>query len=282
MKPKIKIADTQFAHTPGGSLGTGDLCIPPSYFEWYRGNENINDLVVVTESCFHLVDRMKEKIKIAWLIEPPLINSKSYEWISKPQNYSKFNYVLTYNMDILNIDERFRWYVFGGCWIKPHEQKVYEKSKLISIIASGKRITAGHRLRHEVIERLEGKVDVYGNGYKYVENKLEALKDYMYSIVIENDPCSGFYSEKLIDCFRTGTIPVFWGDEKIVNQRFNPEGICFFGSADDLVDRIDGLDKEYYSKRLIQVGMNFIGAEYDTIPEDALWKSFFKPKFFNT
>lgn len=38
-KPKIKIIDTQFAHTPNASFGCGDLLTPCTAFDWDRSGE---------------------------------------------------------------------------------------------------------------------------------------------------------------------------------------------------------------------------------------------------
>ncbi|HYE69278.1 MAG TPA: hypothetical protein VEA58_11745 [Anaerovoracaceae bacterium] len=270
MKPKIKIADTQFAHTPGGSFGTGDLCIPPSHFDWYRGDETINNIIVVTESCFHQVDRYTESFKIALLIEPPLINTESYHWIRQECNYKTFNLILTYNKELLSIDSRFKWYPFGGCWIKPADQKIYEKTKRISIIASSKKITFGHRLRHDIINRFIDSIDVFGNGYQFIESKLTGLRDYAYSIVVENDPCDAFFSEKLIDCFRTGTVPIYWGSES-VGKHFDTHGMCGFRDIDELSNILTNILNDTLRICPLSIIDNYETAAKYTIPENWLW-----------
>lgn len=231
---QIKIADTQFAH--GTSLGSGDLPLYPKYFQWYRGQDNINDMVVITESMFHKVDEFSEKVKIAWILEPRSINKDSYEFIRN--NFYKFDYILSTShnfidelqllidgLNKINLPAAYEikypkvfWYPFGGCWIKPEDRKwCYKKTKKISIIASDKRETEGHKIRHEVITAIKADpdiaphVDVFGRGYTPVNYKLDALKDYEFSIVIENENTPGWFTEKLIDCYMTGTIPINWG-----------------------------------------------------------------------
>lgn len=280
---QIKIADTQFAH--GTGLGSGDLKLPLKYFEWYRGQENINDMIVITESMFHKVDEFQEKIKIAWLIEPMTINSESYKWIK--ENWHKFDYILTHNhvfkegFKMLTNGEKFAdviWYPFGGCWIYPEQRKIYPKTKLISIIASNKRDTAGHRFRHEVIATLGDKVDVYGNGYKFVENKLEALQDYKFSIVIENEATPGFFTEKVIDCFKTGTVPIYWGDPFLRSefQFFNFETLDRLVSLIDTIisSDCDGLTRDITSLSS-GIEANFTKADKYVCPEDWLYENFF-------
>ncbi len=275
MKPIIKIADTQFAH--GTSLGSGDLKIHPKYFSWYRGNEKHNDMIVITESCFHLTDNYRETTKIAWLLEPPSISPDSYKWIL--QNHHKFSYILTHQKWLIErLGEKALWYSFGGCWLYPEQQQIYPKSKGISIIASSKKQTEGHKLRHEVIEKFRDRIDVYGNGYKFVESKLEALRDYRYSIIIENEQSDYFFTEKLIDCLRTGTIPIFWG-----RPNFNTVGFCLcFDTIEELGQIISySTGKDSYELLAEYIQLNFEQAEPYVVPENLLWKNFFAPKIFN-
>jgi hypothetical protein len=279
----IRIADTQFAH--GTSLGSGDLKIWPHFFQWYRGTDKINDMVVITESCFHLVDQFTEKIKIAWLIEPKSINAASYSWILA--NRHKFTYILTHNEDLVKIDEKqFKFYPFGGCWIEPSERRMFYKTKNISIIASSKKTTVGHNLRHEIINKFPLLIDgVYGNGYNPIDNKLQALRDYRYSIVIENEKSDTWFTEKIIDCFACGTIPIYWGTNKI-KSLFDGMGILMLNdNINDIGDVLISIQNgeyndvnygEYYYKKQIQaVKNNFhIMNEY-ALPEDWLYKHFF-------
>lgn len=296
---QIKIVDTQFAH--GTSLGSGDLKIYPKHFQWYRGTDNINDMVVITESMFHKVDEFTEKIKIAWLLEPISISPDGYKWIK--ENYWKFDYVLTHNLDFIKNQmpqlheinaavgtsgfTKILWYPFGGCWIMPEDRKIYPKTKGISIIASGKNETDGHKLRHEAIKALGDKVDVYGRGYNPVEYKLDALKDYQYSIVIENEKTEGFFTEKLIDCFVTGAIPIYWGcpdmEQLMANPSRMPGYINRFNTVEELINIVDEKIKHFFEKKTEdyvnllaqEAGYNYTRAQQFTCPEDWLYTSFF-------
>ena len=276
MLPKIRLCDTQFAHNPECSFGAGDLKIKPTFFEWNRSaNKAENDIVVMTESCMKLVDMQPEKIRILLILEPPCINAYTYQWIKQPDNYAKFDYILTYNSELLNLDKKFVSFVFGGCWIKPEDRKIHEKTKDISIIASWKKNTEGQRLRHEVIERFGDKIDVYGNGYKFVENKLEALQDYRYSIVIENEQTE-FLTEKLIDCFSVGTIPIYWGSQ-IVGKHFNMDGVFNFNDINALETILNYVDDKIYNESIDAIKSNFERAKEFCIPEDRIYQTFFKP-----
>ena len=61
-KPTIRIVDTNFAH--GKALGCGDLNIPQTKFNYYRGNEQIGDIVLITDSCLQSALQLPE---MRWL-----------------------------------------------------------------------------------------------------------------------------------------------------------------------------------------------------------------------
>jgi hypothetical protein len=107
------------------------------------------------------------------------------------------------------------------------------KNKLVSMISSNKNFTNGHQFRHNIINNLPICVDLYGRGFREIENKSEGLKDYCFSIAIENDDTNSYFSEKLLDCFLTCTIPIYWGAEDIDNI-FNKDGIIRIKSISDI------------------------------------------------
>jgi hypothetical protein len=276
-KQPIRILDNQFGHSNGGSFGTGDLNILPTHITWWRGGQ-IGEIVVITESCFHLVQQQKELVKIALIIEPQCINSPSYEWIK--QNRHLFECVLTHNIELLNSIPNGYFYMFSGCWIKPEDQAVHQKTKDVSIVASGKKQSIGHNLRHEAVELFGHRIDgIYGRGYKVIENKIEALKDFRYSIAIENEVSDVWVTEKVIDCFATGTIPIYYGTEAIKDY-FDEDGILFFRNLAELEQCLNLATPEYYESKRRAIENNFELCKPFLIPEDRLWKSFFKPRFF--
>jgi hypothetical protein len=140
---------------------------------------------------------------------------------------------------------------------------------MVSIIASFKRQTDGHRLRHDVIHALGDKMDVYGNGYRKIDNKLIGLKDYRFSIVIENTKQNFYFSEKLLDCFVTGTVPIYWGCPSI-DKFFNKDGIITFNHMDDLNAILNNIDENFYDTMKVAVKNNFDTAMKYKTAEDYL------------
>lgn len=50
-----------------------------------------------------------------------------------------------------------------------------------------------------------------------VSNKFEFLSNYKFSICFENKQNIGYCTEKLVQVFLQGTIPIYFGDNSIVN-----------------------------------------------------------------
>ena len=57
--------------------------------------------------------------------------------------------------------------------------------------------------------RLKNRINDYYLGL--CQNKLETISEYQFSICFENMIWPGYMTEKIIDCFVAGTIPLYWG-----------------------------------------------------------------------
>jgi hypothetical protein len=269
---RLKIYDTQFAH--GTALGSGDLKIYPTDFVWTRGNDaNVGSICVVSESCFDQVKSIRELHKVGLIIEPVSISGKPYAQARRPEFNSQFDFILTHNQALIDTNpDKFVFYPFIGCWIEQADRNVYPKSKNISIVASDKRITQWHNLRHEVIAKYRHRIDgIFGRGYNFVQYKLDALRDYRFQIVIENERSRHWFTEKLIDCLVTGTIPIYCGDDDI-GQFYNADGIIQFSNAEELGSIIDRCTPEEYERRLPAVMDNFERAKkHGSLPDNYIF-----------
>lgn len=94
-----------------------------------------------------------------------------------------------------------------------------QKTKLLSVIASNKRFTKGHRLRDSFVQYLKKElgdmVDVYGVGNNSIEDKWDAIAPYKYHIVIENSTYDDYWTEKLTDCFLGESYAFYYGAPNI-------------------------------------------------------------------
>lgn len=227
--------------------------------------ENLNhDKIIVTDVC--LDNSLKNKIKIAWLLEPACINPNTYLFIKS--KYAQFNYVLTHTKELMDQIPNAVFYAFGGTFIKPEDFKLFEKTKNISMVASSKSYCAGHLYRHRIRESVIGKVDIFGAGNP-IEYKLDGLKDYRYSIAMENSKHDFYFTEKLVDCFLTGTVPIYWGCPGI-GRFFNPHGMMNFETQEELHKFLEKASETDYNSRRAAIEENYNRAKtyvntYDSV-----------------
>jgi hypothetical protein len=90
------------------------------------------------------------------------------------------------------------------------------KQKILSIVVSKRNFLEGHKKRLKFIDEvlnspLKELIDVFGEGYIPVEDKLDALSQYKYHLCIENDYIQNYWTEKIADPFIAMTMPFYYG-----------------------------------------------------------------------
>jgi len=231
MKQKIKIADNTFSHS---ILGYCSDFQKSENFEWERTQPNNTENLVITDN-FLTLNLPPSKNKIAWLIEPVCVAPQHYDYVRN--NLMKFDYILTHEKTLLDLDYNTKFIPFGCCWIPKEEQKVYDKSKNISAI----------------------------------NFKIDGLKDYRFSVVIENCKRDYWFTEKLIDCFATGTIPIYWGCPSI-GDFFNTDGMLIFDNMDELETILNDCNEDFYNSKLDVIRENFDKCKNFLLPDEHVYK----------
>ena len=198
-----------------------------------------------------------------------------YDYISN--NNKKFDLVLTFDKTLLERGENFVLNLYGTCWLHDTYINVWDKTKLCSMVTSNKRETSGHRFRHIITHYIVNnhiKVDIYGGNYlnlpymtcpaftkehscRHISNgKINALKDYMFSITIENSKEDYMFTEKLIDCFLTGTVPIYYGCPSI-DKFFNINGIIVINTLMDLINVLSSICIDLYNNMKPYIEENY-------------------------
>jgi hypothetical protein len=240
MKCKINLVGDSFTHLTGGNKGYSVHGKESKYIEWVKDSSLPQTFYVDNFINVAFSDNF-QGIKYAWLLESKEITPHIVEdiKINCKKYFEIFKYIFTHNKELLELDSRFKWCPANGYWIK--DAKIYPKSKMISFITSNKNFTEGHKKRLEWVDKIGDQVDLFGRGFKEIVDKEEGLCDYMFSVVIENGFYQSYFTEKLLDCFATGTIPVYLGTPDI-GDYFNKDGII------ELSEEFDVSKKIYLSK----------------------------------
>jgi hypothetical protein len=199
----------------------------PKHLVWdYESTENPVSVYCDDGIPRGLQDKNDGKKKYAWILESRFISQPFVEQIKAnlEEYLETYELILTHHKELIDLHEKFVWCPAYGTYID--EPKVYSKTKSCSMIASGKGFTELHRLRCQIIEKLKDnpQVDVFGRDINPIDRKEDGLCDYRFSIAIENDSYETYYTEKLLDCFATGTIPLYIGAPDI-GKHYDSQGI---------------------------------------------------------
>jgi hypothetical protein len=256
---KRKIVDQEFAHTLGIYGFDSNCQVPTKTFVWDRTTDyKPNELVIFTTRCIPSALSINGIRKIAWLTEPRSLYPHIYEGLTQCSHL--FHKVVTSNKDFVSQLTNGVYVPIASTWIDERDWGVHDKKEDVSIIYSSKVLLPGHKLRHEVAAKYP-EVHRYGSGSGNnklsgpLESKAMALKDYRFSIVIENERTNGYFTEKLIDSLVLGTIPIYWGDPQI-GETFDKKGILSFNSMEELDVIMNSNLEEYYNLNLPSVIAN--------------------------
>ncbi|MBE1284270.1 MAG: hypothetical protein GJ676_13240 [Rhodobacteraceae bacterium] len=167
-------------------------------------------------------------------------------------SHRRFHKVLTFSEYLLNTIPNAVLFPLGSTWVPEWRDLPLNKTGMCSLIASAKRDSTGHKLRHEMVEwvRAAGKdVDVMGRGYTPFDQKADGLAPYRYSIVIENVQETNYFSEKLVDAILCNTVPIYWGCPNL-EQFLDPDGIIRCNSAQDIQAAVEAMSEADFQARL--------------------------------
>lgn len=206
--------------------------------------------------CDTFVNECKESGKnIAMLLEPRSMIGDAYEYCLKHSDY--FKYIFTHDSELLRLPNA-RLFMWASVWLQTDS----EKNKQVSIVTSKKNWCPLHIARIELSNILanNSKVDVFFGDWKdgkatFTPN--DYLEHYKFSVIIENDIDNYWYTEKILNCFATKTVPIYIGSPKI-GEIFNADGIIIpedYHSISKLIDELD-IDAEY-EKRLDAINDNY-------------------------
>ena len=213
---------------------------------------------------------------------PHLFNQKEvYEKVI--QNHHKFTKILGWheslhllpNFEFFPITEISQWNLLPEK-LDINKFKIYNKTKQISFISSNKNMCPGHQLRLECVNEvtnLELDVDIFGRGINPISSKLDGLKNYYYSIAMENEQLPFYFTEKIIDCFLSGTIPIYYGCSNI-EKYFNPKGIISFNNKKELIDILNNLDYEFYNNNIEAIKENYDIAQNIWMDNDRMFNKY--------
>lgn len=207
--------------------------------------------------------------------------------LDNPQAYS---YLLTQYPELLHLPNSVKL-IGNGSFVDPAPG--IKKKFGVSIVMTHRNVAPGHPMRHELYRRrkeIKIPFDIYRgtwNQFQPIEDTLPMpswpnrkekvmVFDCMFHIVIEGFKNSYYFSEKLIDCFITKTVPIYWGCT-IIDEYFNDNGIIQVNTVDDIINACNRLTPEAYERFKVVIEDNYeLGLKvykYEDILKDGMLRA---------
>lgn len=180
--------------------------------------------------------------------------------------YKKFDAILTYDEELLDLPNAY-FMPFGTTWVSDFNFAQPKKFQ-ISHLTGFKEITAGHILRKKIHYKQQAITipkDFYISQYGGVENAFEnkilgesknPLFDSQFHICIENSKQKNFFTEKLIDCFITKTVPIYYGCENI-HDFFDTQGMLIVSDLKEAIATCNSITENTYAQMLPYIERNY-------------------------
>ncbi len=253
---RIPIRDTAFRH----ALFSNNPSPPVSFsrhIEWVHDQPNPK---LFTDQAI----REAPKGSTVWLIEPQPANVDLYAHVDA--NAERFRAIWTHDRELWARSSIANFVPVGGCWIPPKERRIWPKSRDCAIIASSKAVLPGRLLRHQAIHA-NPSVIAFGPLYRPLERRIAAFADFRFHLAFESCRRDWFFTEKLIDCFATGCIPIYYGCPSL-GKFFNMAGVVMVESLADVQTALRYCTSDFYEERRAAIEDNFERAKAFYLTED--------------
>ena len=235
-------------------------------------SDNPDYLIFDVHGCNHLNDKYQKSIKIAFFTENQI------------PDFNIIDYAVGHS-HIMFLDRYFKRPYFIGLLfdfnkkylqlIRKKVLKSHKRKKFCAAVISNNYWTDYFRLKF--IEELNKYklVDMGGrckNNVGKIKNKIKFLSSYKFSIAMENTEGNGYLSEKIIQSFISGTIPIYYGDY-MVDEYINPKSLILIRGKNDIfekiefIKKIDNIDKLY--KKMLREDL-FINYNKDKIENERI------------
>jgi hypothetical protein len=210
------------------------LFYPPGHLNLHKQKDIENIVRPRNETVEIYIDTEEyhdsSNVKLYFQLEPQAIQ-KTDSYILN--NSTKYKTVFTYNPIVLQTCSNSKYLLFPACsWISGNHFRSLDLSKKqfqISCLTGSKHLTEGHTFRlnlyyyqTQIQEQIEVPITWFRSSAGEIlpevtknpiilEDKFPLFENYQYSFVIENSSQENYFTEKLIDCLITKTIPIYYG-----------------------------------------------------------------------
>jgi hypothetical protein len=246
---------------------------------WYTSRQKIKNIPEPCWITFDTYDTFSDHLPTIFVQVEPQIVRQSEQYLI--ENYHKYHTIFTFNQNVLDKCPNAKKYVYATSWVSSDNIDISKKQFKISSLSGSKRIgeSRGHVLRQVLYHHQHLFHDIpftwyrsrsqiphlidYGNN-PFISStysaKNELFDEFQFALVIENSKETNYFTEKIMDCIVTKTIPLYWGCPNIA-EYFDTTGwiILETESVEELLEKCKILTSDYYSRYT-----NIIEKNYET------------------
>ena len=103
----------------------------------------------------------------------------------------------------------------------------------------------------------EVKMTKYGNPIEGEGKKQVWNRNTMFHVGIESKKEKNYFADKILDCFATKTLPLYYGAENISDWGYDENGIIRFEDENELLNIINNLTEDDYYNRIEAIENNY-------------------------
>ena len=252
-----------------------NILINSSFFEEYKHLIKIETKtpVIIYIDEINIDEINNNNYKILIITKHYELNSNIFNYLYSNNNYLLFNKIITFDKNILEFNNSIKCLYGGKTIVEKNENQI--KNKHISFLIDKKTKTLGHLLVHQVYynyTKINKNFEIYISSKKpiynlynkeYIGDDLNSKKilfnNFSYNLCIEDYSQNNYFSEKIINCFQTMTVPIYWGCPNI-GDFFDLNGIIFLNTnnIDEIIKIINSIDLDnFYNNNIESINNNF-------------------------
>ena len=256
IKNRTSINEGLYNKTSNGTIKTVKVCRKNMHPRWIAlirkdleglinielEEDNPDYLIYATFGCENTLNKYNNTIKIAFFTENQLPDLNFADYAVGLGHINHLDRFFTFPYFVYELTKR-------NIKIKDFEMvrnEVLNSRKREKFCAAVITNPIGFRLNFIKELNKYKNIDMGGRFHNnvggYVKDKIEFLKQYKFSLAMENSEADGYTSEKIIDAYLAGTIPIYYGDY-MVDDYINPKTYILIRNHRDMANKINYIKK---------------------------------------
>mgnify|MGYP003626577371 CR=1 FL=1 len=223
---------------------------------------------------------LNEPNEIFGLVDWTIQNKRAFDVILTQwdQAHKNCNNALLFVHGETNLDRKYI-----QSFSDENEHHNYERVFEVTFLSGILELLEGHKLRHRVLaldEKItiphkwfktlddfdsrgqrpgyfEEKITKYGNPIEGEGKKQVWDRNTMFHVAIESKNEINYFADKILDCFATKTLPIYYGASNISDFGYDENGIIRFKDEKELLNILNNLTEEDYYSRIEAIENNY-------------------------